>query len=51
MTFNAFVGAHMGNPGELKLGIDIPPVPPTLPDGFTLPTEVVDVGVALRVSL
>lgn len=52
VTLNAFVVGHWGNVGEFKLGIDIPPLPalPGLADGFSLPNEMVDVGLALRVA-
>ena len=50
LTVNAFVAGHWGRVGEFKLGIDVPALPPLLPDGFSLPTQVVDVGVALRMS-
>lgn len=51
MTFNVFAGYHWGNIGELRLGFETPPVPPLLPNGFVLPTQIFDVGVALRLAL
>ena len=51
LTFNVFAGYHWGNIGELRLGFETPPVPPLLPEGFVLPTQIVDVGVALRLAL
>lgn len=53
LTVNFFVAAHWGQVGEFRLGLDIPPLPlvPGLEDGLTIPTEIIDVGVALRVSL
>ncbi len=50
LTVNAFVAGHWGQIGEFKLGLDVPALPPLLPDGFTLPTQSVDVGVALRMN-
>lgn len=50
LTINAFIAGHFGSIGEFKLGIEVPALPPLLPDGFTLPTQVVDVGVALRMN-
>ena len=52
VTLNAFVVGHWGHVGEFKLGIDIPPLPAVsgLADGFSLPNELVDVGLALRVA-
>jgi hypothetical protein len=51
LTVNAFVSGHWGNVGELKLGLDVPPIPVVLPNGINVPTQIVDVGVAVRVSL
>ncbi|MDP2342868.1 MAG: hypothetical protein Q8O67_18065 [Deltaproteobacteria bacterium] len=50
LTINAFVAGHWGSIGEFKLGLDVPAIPPLLPDGFVLPTQVIDVGVAARMS-
>jgi hypothetical protein len=52
LTFNAFVAVHYGQPGELKLGIEIPPIPqvPQLAQGLDIPTQFLDAGVALRIA-
>ena len=50
LTVNAFVAGHYGRIGEFKQGIEVPAIPPLLPDGFRFPTQVVDVGVALRMN-
>lgn len=51
VTINAFVVGHWGNVGEFKLGIDIPPLPvPGLEDGFNLPNDAVDFGLAVRMA-
>jgi hypothetical protein len=53
LTFNVFAAAHWGRQGELKLGFEIPPIPgvPALANGLVIPTEIVDVGLAMRISL
>lgn len=51
LTFNAFVSYHWGNIGELHLGFEEEPAPPLLPNGINVPTQIVDVGVALRMAL
>ncbi len=53
LTVNVFGAVHWGNPGEMKLGVDIPAVPtiPALANGLTIEPPIVDVGAALRVSL
>jgi hypothetical protein len=53
VTVNAFASVHYGNRGEFKLGIDIPPIPlvPALAEGFELPDDFLDLGVALRIEL
>ncbi len=50
LTVNTFVAAHLGNVGELKLGLEVDPVPVVLPNGFVLQNDRLDVGVALRVK-
>jgi len=50
LTVNAFVSGHWGRIGEFKLGLDVDPVLPLLPDGFVLKNELVDVGLALRMN-
>lgn len=50
LTVNAFVSAHWGQIGEFKLGLDVDPVLPLLPDGFVLKNEMVDAGLALRMN-
>lgn len=51
LTFNVFVATHWGTPGELKLGFEVPAIPGILPEGIHVPTEIFDVGVALRLAL
>ena len=53
LTVNVFGAVHYGNEGELKLGVHIPKIPavPALANGVDIADELVDVGVALRVSL
>lgn len=51
LTVNVFAGYHFGNVGELRLGFETPPLPPLLPDGLVLPTQIFDAGVALRLAL
>jgi len=52
VTVNTFVAAHWGQVGELRLGLEIDPLPfvPGLEDGLVVPTQMVDAGVALRVA-
>lgn len=52
ITLNTFVGVHWGNVGEMRLGLEIDPLPfvPGLEDGLVVPTQMVDAGVALRVA-
>lgn len=51
LTFNMFASYHWGNIGELRLGFETPPIPPLLPEGFVLPTQIFDVGIAARLAL
>ena len=53
LTVNVFGDIHYGAPGELHLGIKVPPVPtvPALRDGINIAPQLFDVGVALRVAL
>ena len=50
LTINAFVAGHLGNPGEFKVGLDVDPIPPLLPDGLQLANQMIDAGVALRMA-
>ncbi|MCB9540236.1 MAG: hypothetical protein H6704_28820 [Myxococcales bacterium] len=53
LSIFAFVAAHLGQEGELKLALDLPPVPGVegLEDGISVPPTVVDVGLWLSVDL
>lgn len=53
VTVNVFASLHYGKRGEMKLGIEIPPLPqiPALANGFELADDLLDVGVALRLEL
>lgn len=53
ITLNTFVAAHWGEVGEMRLGLEIDPLPmvPGLENGLVVPTQVLDAGVALRVAL
>lgn len=52
LTLNTFVAAHWGQLGEMRLGLEIDPLPfvPGLEEGLVVPTQMVDAGVALRVA-
>jgi hypothetical protein len=52
LTLNAFGAVHYGNVGEFRLGLDVDPQPfvPGLENGFTLNTDLFDVGVAARMQ-
>lgn len=43
---------YWGNVGEMRLGLEIDPLPfvPGPEDGLVVPTQMVDAGVALRVA-
>lgn len=49
MTLNLWVATHYGNEGELRLGVDIPPLPgvPGAEEGLSASPPLVDVGGAL----
>lgn len=53
LSIFAFVAAHVGQEGELKLALDLPPVPGVegLEDGVSVPPTIVDVGLWLSVDL
>jgi hypothetical protein len=51
LTFNVFASYHWGNIGELHLGFEEDPAPPLLPNGISVPTQIFDAGVALRLAL
>ncbi len=52
ITLNTFVAGHWGKVGEMRLGLQIDPLPfvPGLEDGLVVPTQMIDAGVALRVA-
>lgn len=52
LSLNTYVAGHWGEVGEMRLGLEIDPLPfvPGLEDGLVVPTQVVDAGVALRVA-
>lgn len=51
LTLNVFASYHWGNIGELHLGFEEEPAPPLLPNGISVPTQIFDAGVALRLAL
>lgn len=51
LTLNVFASYHWGNIGEMHLGFEVDPAPPLLPAGISVPTQIFDVGVALRLAL
>lgn len=52
LTLNTYVAGHWGEVGEMRLGLEIDPLPfvPGLEEGLVVPTQVLDAGVALRVA-
>jgi hypothetical protein len=52
LSVNAYGAYHFGDPGELHLGIDVPPIPgdPLLADGLHVAAPWVDVGLGAWVS-
>ncbi len=53
VSLNAYGAAHIGNKGgELRFGLDVPPVPlvPGLENGLVIPTPAFDVGLGARVA-
>ena len=49
LNLNAFAQGHVGQTGELRFGLDIPPMP-GLEDGLVVERPVLDVGLGAQVS-
>ncbi len=50
LRVNVYSQVHYGEQGEFRFGVDIDPVPGILPDGFTVPTPLVDFGVGAQIT-
>ena len=49
LAVNAFANVHLGDEGELRFALDVPPNP-ALPDGLSVPAPLVDLGVGVSLS-
>lgn len=51
LSFRSYANVHFGDPGELRFGLEIAPVPAALPDGIALSAPLMEVGLALSTTL
>ena len=50
LSLNAYAAAHYGQEGELRFGIDVPPITGVLEEGITVEPPLVDVGVGAQIT-
>lgn len=50
LSLNTFATVHYGDLGEFHLGIDVPPIPPQLPNGFKLSKPITEVGFSAQLN-
>jgi hypothetical protein len=50
LSINAYVGAHYGDVGELRFGLDVPPIAGLTEDAISVKPPLVDVGIGAQIS-